>query len=239
MNKQLIAHGHIDNRLNVIENNIKSSINDEVNESMSNIKDSIINASKHDNKKLHSKIEDLETKLHETEWSFNRLNQYNQRNDIIQGIPSNVADKAIEDKVINVFKLLNIDINKSDIEGCHRLGKANPKNAIVCFVNRKHAEEALAKKSDLKKIDKVNLNFDSNVVLFFSKNLTPFNQCLALKCCELKHAGKIHSSWSSKGVIKLRRTMNEKAISILHDDQMGDLYPDLVFKERQSRNRDR
>ena len=32
------------NRLNVIENNIRSSINDQVNESMANIKDSIINA---------------------------------------------------------------------------------------------------------------------------------------------------------------------------------------------------
>ena len=87
-------------RLNVIENNIKSSINDQVNESMSNIKDSIINALKDDNKKLHSKIEDLEMKLHETELSLNRLDQCNGRNNIeIQGIPSNVADEALEDKV--------------------------------------------------------------------------------------------------------------------------------------------
>ena len=33
----------INNMLNVIENNIKSSISDQVNESMSNIKDYIIN----------------------------------------------------------------------------------------------------------------------------------------------------------------------------------------------------
>ena len=63
----------INNRLNVIENNIKSSINNQVNESMSNIKDSIINALKDDNKKLHSKIEDLEMKLRETELFLNRL----------------------------------------------------------------------------------------------------------------------------------------------------------------------
>ena len=198
----------INNALNVIENITKSSINDQVNESMLNIKDSIINALKDDNKKLHSKIEDLEKKLYETELSFNRLDQYNRRNNIeIQGIPSNVADEdkfTTEDKFANAFKSLNIDIKKSDIEECHRLGKANLKNTIVRFVNRKHSEEALAKKSDLKKIDNVNLNFESNVVLFFSKNLTPFNQHLAWKCCELEWAVKIHSSWSSKGVIKLR-----------------------------------
>ena len=149
----------INNRLSVIENDIKSSINDQVNESMLNIKDSSIN----------------EMKLHETELFLNRLDQYNRINNIeIQGIPSNVADKAVEDKFVNVFKSLNIDI-KNYIEGCHRLGKANPKNTIVCFVNRKHAEEALAKKIDLNKIDNANLNFESNVVFFFSENLTPFN----------------------------------------------------------------
>ena len=80
----------INNWLNVVENNIKGSINDQVNESMSSIKDSIINAlNDDDNKKLHSKTEDLEMKLHESESSsLNRLGQYNRRNNIeIQGIP--------------------------------------------------------------------------------------------------------------------------------------------------------
>ena len=40
-------------------------------------------------------------------------------------------DKVLEDKVIDIFSQLNITISKSDIEYCHRLGKANPKNAIV------------------------------------------------------------------------------------------------------------
>ena len=189
-------------RLNVIENNIKCSINDQVNKIMSFIKDpSIIKVLKNHDKKLRSKIADLEMKLHESGLSLNRLDHYNQRNIIeIQGIPSNVADEALEDKVVNVFKSLNIDIKRSDIERCHRLGKANPKITVVRFVNRKHAEEALTKKSDLKKIGNVNLNFESKVVLFFTENLTPFNQPLTWKCLELKRAGEIRSSWSSKGL---------------------------------------
>ena len=52
-------------------------------------------------------------KLHETELSLNRLDQYNQINNIeIQGIPSNVTDEAVENKVVNVFMLLNIDMKK-------------------------------------------------------------------------------------------------------------------------------
>ena len=81
-------------------------------------------------------------------------------------------------------------IQKSDIEECHRRGKANPKTQLFVFVNGKYAEEALAKKSSFKKIGNVNLNFESNIVLFFSENLTPFNQHLAWKCCELKCDGK-------------------------------------------------
>ena len=128
------------NEINSVLVNIKTEMQSKFDESMANIKDSIINALKDDNKKLYSKIEDPETKLHETELS-------NWRNNIeIQGIPSNVTDEAMEDKVVNVFKSLYIDIKKSDIEGCQRLGKANPKNTVVHFVNRKHGEEALAKK---------------------------------------------------------------------------------------------
>ena len=48
-----------------------------------------------------------------------------------------------------------------------------------------------------------------------------------------KRAGKIHSTWSSKGIIKLRRTMNERAISIEDEIELSNLYPNFVFRERQ------
>ena len=94
----------------------------------------------------------------------------------------------------------------------------------------------MSKKLDLRHLDKVNLGFpEAN--LFFNGNLTPYHQKLAWKCRELKHAGKIHSTWSSKGVIKLRRTMNEQAISIEDETELSNLYPDFVFRERQKQAR--
>ena len=63
-------------------------------------------------------------------------------------------------------------------------------------MNKKHAQEELAKKNDLKKVGNVNLNFKLNVVIFFSEKLTSLNQHLEWKCRELKCAEKIHSSWS-------------------------------------------
>ena len=142
----------------------------------------------------------------------------------------------MEDKVIDIFECLNIPLAKRDIEDCHRLGKSKPKNTIVRFVNRKNCYATLSKKLDLQHIDKVKLGFpEAN--LFFNENLTPYNQKLTWKCRELKRAGKIHSTWSTKGIIKLRRTMNERAISIGDEIELSDLYPDFVFRERQKQGR--
>ena len=174
----------------------------------------------------------LEHKLSQSEACINNLDQYNQRNNLeIQGIPPNVSNDALEDNIINTFHSLNKNVNKNDTEDCHRLEKADPKNTTKQFVNRKFRYEALDKKLNLRKVDSTKLGFQVGTVLYFSENSTHYNQCLAWKCKELKGAGKTHSSWSSKGIVKLRCTMNERPISIMHDSGITDLYPDFVFGE--------
>ena len=85
----------------------------------------------------------------------NKSEQYTRRNNIeIQGIPSTVNDKLLDDKVIEIFSQLNFTISKSDIEDCHRLGKANPKNTIVWFVLQKFRNKALEKKKKLMYVNK-------------------------------------------------------------------------------------
>ena len=110
------------------------------------------------------------------------MDQYNRKNNLeIQGIPSTVDDEVLEDKVIEIFKCLKIPLAKSDTEDCHRLGKSNPKNTIVRYVNRKKCYAALSKKLDMRHIDKVKHGFpEAN--LFVNENLTPYNQKLAWKC---------------------------------------------------------
>ena len=81
---------------------------------------------------------------------------------------------------------MNIAITRNDVEDCHRAGK-NSKITIVRFVNRRHCYAILSKKFETSKIDKSKL--ESNVKLYVSKNLTPYNQHLPWKCRELKRAG--------------------------------------------------
>ena len=163
----------------------------------------------------------------------NHLDQYIRRNNLeIQGIPANVTDDELEGKVIDIFSCLGVEVKGSDIEECHRLGYVNPKNTIVRFVNRKFCYQALDKKMDLHKLDSRRLGFNPVKTLYFSENLTPTNQLLAWKCRELKRASKIHSTWSASGVIKIRRTANERALSIKNDNDLKSIYPDFVFRDR-------
>ena len=69
--------------------------------------------------------------------------------------------------------------------------------------------------------------------LFVSENLFPFNQWFAWKCRELRRTSKIHRAFSSKGIVKICRTMNEQPIPIKLGRDLTSLYPDFVFKEKQ------
>ena len=170
--------GNINNKLNEIENSIKSNITEQGYESTSSIKELIIDALMEENKLLKSKVLNLEHKLLLIGADINNNNnntiKYNQRNNLeTRGIPSNVSDNALEDKVIDIFHSLNINVSKNDIENCHRLGKADLKNTIVQFVNCKFCHEALDKKFNLRKVDSTKLVFQAGAVLYFSENLTP------------------------------------------------------------------
>ena len=95
---------------------------------------------------LRNKVELLEKKLTEVEISHNKLEQYTRRNNIeIQGIPPQIPDEKLEEKVIEVFGAMNIAITKNHVEDCHRLSKSS-KSTIVQFVNRKHCNAILSKK---------------------------------------------------------------------------------------------
>ena len=85
---------------------------------------------------------------------------------------------------------------------------------------------------ELHKLDSKRLGFKPVITLYFSKNLTPTNQLLTWKCRELKSVSMIHSTWSTRGVVRIRRTANERALSIKNDNDLKSLYTDFVFRDR-------
>ena len=158
---------NINSRLDQIEDNIQINITDVVNESIISIKDSTIDALKEENMKLKFRVQQLKDKILRTEIAKNNHYQYTRCNNIeMQGIPATVKDEHLQNKVIDIFRCLKINIDPSDIEDCHRLGNSTPKNTLVRFVNRKFCKKALEVKFELQKINNAELHFDTSSVLY-------------------------------------------------------------------------
>ena len=127
----------------------------------------------------------LEKGVIDLEKSQAKTEQYSRRNNVeISGIPHEILDNNLEDKVIDICKDAGIEIGHMDIEGCHRLplsrnNAAGTKRFIVKFVNRKHSEDVLR----LKKI------ISSRSKVFISNSLCPYYRYLWDKCKELQRRG--------------------------------------------------
>lgn len=63
-----------------------------------------------------------------------------------------------------------------------------------------------------------------------AKKLTSFIQSVAWKCRKLKRASLIHSTGSVRGVIRIRRTTNERFLPVKSENELIALYPDFVFR---------
>ena len=190
----------MNDKLVTIKSGFKENLDDLVAEGLSKVKDSIIEALREENSLLHQKIEKLESRISVLETDLNKQDQYSRRKNLsIQGIPDNVLDDQLEEKVIEILNQINVKINTFDIEDCHRMRKSK-KTTIVRFVNRKNFKTVLEKKISLnRKLDNEKLGLQSDARIFASENLTPYNQHLAWNCRELKQAGKI----TAAGVLKV------------------------------------
>ena len=97
------------------------------------------------NSLLNQRVIDLERECYSN-------SQYSRRSCIeIVGIPESVSGDQLEDKVLEIFGMINIAISKEKIESCHRLH--NKKTTIIKFGNRKDALNILKAKKNLKNLD--------------------------------------------------------------------------------------
>ena len=123
-------------------------------QSIISLTDEIINLKDIVIKNLHNekkKCEKLENRVAILESNHNDLAQYGRRNNVVfSGIPENVPDNNLESTVISVLSDIDVQLEPSDIEASHRIGKPTSKKqkTIVRFVNRKNCEKVLANKKN-------------------------------------------------------------------------------------------
>ena len=84
---------------------------DLVNDSLPKVKDPIIEALRAENLRLQQKVGSLNSRISKLKTDCNKQDQYNKRNNFeIHEIPSNISDDMIEEKVIQIFEVIDLSL---------------------------------------------------------------------------------------------------------------------------------
>ena len=193
------------------------------------MKEQILNNLVESNKKLQKKIDFLEDQIKNQQISIEANNQYHRRNNIeIRGIPNDIKDDDLENKVIEILEKIDVNTAVSEIEACHRLpqSKANKsKKTIVRFVNRKKTELSLKSKKKLQNINMDTLNLPRDSQLYISENLNRHFQKLAWHCRSLKRNRLIFSFKFQNEAFLIKISKEDKSQKITQDKQLFSLFP--------------
>ena len=166
------------------------------------------------------------------------LEQCTRRNKLeISGVPNNISDEALQTKCIGILEVVNISVDNSEVEACHRLpmnrrNKKKPKTVIVKFTNRKFLEAACSKinREKLKSCNKIELGFAENTELFFNENLSTYFQHLSWMCRVLKRKKLITGSWFCGGKLYYKVSDTSKPVKVMHSSELIYDFPNVVFE---------
>ena len=180
----------VEEALGKLQNELSSQISNLINQVRStrdeviNLKDVIIKRLQEENDLLRARCSKLENKVIDLESTINHTEQYGRRNNIvISGIPDDINDNDLESTVIKLMKDVDVYIDSSDIEACHRIGKldckTSSKKTIVRFVNRKYCKKALLNRKNFAHINsETKYNFKHKNQIFINESLTKVNDSL-------------------------------------------------------------
>ena len=89
----------------------------------------------------------------------------------VAGTPTSVKDDGFEDKVINVFQEIGVEIGQRDIQTSQRV-KNN--RTIVIISNRKDYLQILRVKKQLKDLDRALFHFPDSTKILVNESLCPY-----------------------------------------------------------------
>ena len=199
------------------------------------LKEVIIQNLRNECKRLNNVVSEMSLKIVDLESKCKLLEQYGRHNNLeISGIPDSFDQTDLEDKVVEIFDKIGVDLSNDEIEACHRIGKSkdNSKTTIIRLVNRKKCKSALFNRKKLRIIDTSSINLP-NAQIYINENLSPANQALAFYGRKLKRVGLIFNCYTFDGVVQIKRTQHEKPKKILHFSILKEMFPEFKFIEEE------
>ena len=141
--------------------------------------------------------------------------QYHRRKSVeVNPVPPSISDAEFQ---LNIYKALSLtghEVKPDDLQACHRLKKKE--SVIVKLKCRKLKRRVLVNRKNLrnKSEDLRQLKFSGK--LFILEGMCHENHQLAYKCCQLKNAGKIHSTWFWNNAVNVKLSERSNPVKIFH-----------------------
>ena len=202
------------------ESNALQAINDKLD--ALNFKFEALNSelavSRNVNSLLCERIKELERRCGMSE-------QYSRRECLeLVGIPDSVPQDSLEDKVLDIFKSINVDVQSANVEACHRIKQGR---TIIKLSRRKDVQTILANKKKLKDVDSSKFGFNNKTKLYINESLCGMYRGLWSKCKKLFKGGDVFSFWTSNGTVKIKIKEGGVGHPILHDADLQELFPKI------------
>ena len=157
--------------------------------------------------------------IDKTNEARNNLEQYTRKNSArLFGVKESDDEATPESQAIHIIKEhLRIEINESEVEIAHRVGKYRQEGKLDSKKARPILIKFLSHKSK-EKIMKAKRHFKGSNY-WITEDLTSVN-LEKLKCLnELRKAGKIRNVWTTDGKIRVRR-LNDSVVTITSSEDI-------------------
>ena len=200
------------------------------------------------NKNLTNKIDDLKSKLKQSEMSINNLEQYSRRECLeINGVPEKPNENT-DDIVIAVAKKVGLAISSKDISVSHRVGRLQNNSSkrrhptiIAKFSTRKTRDLVYDRRWKLTHKRKQQQEFqkdtdDTNnpctsqhaeindtstsTPIYINESLTKQNKNIFFLCRKFKKEHKWKYAWTRNGVSYLKEDDDSDSIKIQSKDDL-------------------
>lgn len=187
-----------------------------------------------ENKLLKIDILNLSNQLHEQKDSVNELEQYIRRECLeISGIPQ-LPHEDTNEIVINVGKLIGMNVGKADISVSHRLpkktsysnavshGRASQEPKIIAkFIRRDIRDQFYAGRKRLKNKTTSDLGLSGSPKhIYINESLSPNNKKLFQECLKLKREEHFQFIWTHYGRIYLRKDSNSATRAVCNQKDL-------------------
>lgn len=174
---------------------------------------------------LVNKVKDKDEIIVNLSSRLNQLEQYGRNRNIELVQVQESPQENLENVVLNIARMMQINIVSNDIEAVHRLPSkpGKTRKIIVQFVSRKKRDEFIMKKKSMK-INNDHILHNGNVTnIYVNENLTGYNSSLLWKTKAFAKEKGYAFVWYRFGKILVRKGEKAPVVQILMESDLEKL----------------